>query len=47
MEITGTIEAPDGSTDRITAVGETYENAKKALEDMVPEGSKLIVIRTF
>lgn len=47
VEITGTIEGPDGATDRITAVGNTYEEAKAALEGMVPEGFKLIVIRTF
>ena len=47
MEITGTIEDPDGATERITARGDTYEQAKASLEAAVPEGHKLIVIRTF
>lgn len=47
VEITGTIEAPDGSYAHANAVGDTYEDAKAALEAMVPEGHKLIVIRTF
>ena len=47
MEITGTIEAPDGTQDRITVQGSSYEEAKAALEAAVPEGHKLIVIRTF
>jgi hypothetical protein len=33
---------PDGSTDRISVQGDTYEDAKAAL----PEGTKLMVIRT-
>lgn len=36
----------DGSIDHITAQGETYDNAKAALEAAVPEGTKLIAIRT-
>lgn len=47
MEIYGTIEGPDGATERITAEGGTYEEAKAALEAAVPEGHRLIVIRTF
>ena len=46
MEITGTIQMPDGSTDRISAQGETYEDAKATLEAAMPEDGKLIVIRT-
>lgn len=46
MEITGTIQMPDGSMDHITARGGTYEEAKAALEAAVPEGTALIVIRT-
>ncbi|WP_285291831.1 hypothetical protein [Arthrobacter sp. ISL-28] len=42
MEITGTIQMPDGSTNHISAQGDTYEDAKAAM----PEGTKLIVIRT-
>lgn len=46
MELTGTIQMADGSIDHITAQGETYDNAKAALEAAVPEGTKLIAIRT-
>jgi hypothetical protein len=46
VEITGTIQMPDGSTDHISARGDTYEDAKAALEAALPEGTKLIVIRT-
>lgn len=45
MQITGTIQLPDGSTDHITAQGDTYEHAKQALQALIPEGHKLIVIR--
>jgi predicted RNase H-like HicB family nuclease len=43
----GTIEALDGSHGRVTAQGETYEEAKAALDAQVLEGHKLIVIRTL
>jgi hypothetical protein len=46
VEITGIIEDPDGGQSRLTAPGNTYEDAKVALKAMVPEGHKLIVIRT-
>ncbi|MET4144326.1 hypothetical protein [Arthrobacter sp. UYCo732] len=46
MEITGTIEDPDGGHSRVSTHGNTYEEAKAALEALVPEGHKLIVIRT-
>jgi hypothetical protein len=36
----------DGSIDHITANGDSYENAKAALEAALPEGTKLIAIRT-
>ena len=36
----------DGSTDRITAQGDSYEAAKDALEAAIPDGTKLIAIRT-
>lgn len=36
----------DGSIDHITAQGEGYDNAKAALEAALPEGTKLIAIRT-
>lgn len=47
MEITGTIEDQDGNYTRVSAAGETYEQAKAALESMIPEGHKLIVIRAL
>lgn len=46
MEITGTIQMADGSIDHITARGDSYDNAKAALESALPEGTKLIAIRT-
>lgn len=46
MELIGTIKLPDGSTEHLTVQGDTYEDAKKMLGDSVPEGTKLIVIRT-
>lgn len=36
----------DGSSDRITVQGGNYQNAKAALEAAIPEGTKLIAIRT-
>ncbi|MBT2523419.1 hypothetical protein [Arthrobacter sp. ISL-28] len=36
MEITGTIQMPDGSTDHISAPGDTYEDAKAALVAAMP-----------
>ncbi|MET3142520.1 UNVERIFIED_ORG: hypothetical protein ABIB13_002237 [Arthrobacter sp. UYEF2] len=47
MEITGTIEDSCGVHTRVTALGATYEEAKTALEALVPEGHQLIVIRTL
>ncbi|NSX37183.1 hypothetical protein HTS88_12315 [Pseudarthrobacter oxydans] len=47
MEITGTVEDPDGGHSRVTAQGSSYEEAKAALDAAVPEGHKLIVIRTL
>ncbi|WP_200951948.1 hypothetical protein [Arthrobacter sp. Soil736] len=46
MELTGTIEAPDGRQARITAVGEDYATAHAALLELIPDEHKLIVIRT-
>lgn len=46
MELTGTIQMADGSTDHISAQGDTYENAKASLEAAIPEDARLIVIRT-
>lgn len=36
----------DGSIDHITARGDSYDNAKSALEAALPEGTTLIAIRT-
>ena len=47
MEITGTIQGPDGATERIAAQGTTYDAAKEALYARIPEGHQLIAIRTF
>ena len=46
MEITGTIQAPDGSYERVSVQGETYEAAREALNGKIPEEHKLLVIRT-
>lgn len=47
MEITGTVEDPDGGQNRITAEGGNYEEARAALDAKIPEGHRLIVIRTL
>jgi hypothetical protein len=46
VEITGTIQSADCSIDHITAHGDSYDTAKAALEAAIPEGAKLIAIRT-
>ena len=46
VKITGTIEDPSGEHERIDAEGATYEQARQALAAKVPEGHKLIAIRT-
>lgn len=46
MKITGTVEDPSGAHERVDAEGTTYEQARQALDAMVPEGHKLIAIRT-
>jgi hypothetical protein len=46
VEITGTIQAPDGSHERVTVQGETYESAREDLNGKIPEGHKLLAIRT-
>lgn len=45
MEIAGT-QAPDGTYDHLSAQGGSYEEAKGALHARIPEGYKLVVIRT-
>ncbi|WP_314324006.1 hypothetical protein [Paenarthrobacter ilicis] len=47
MKVTLTLEAGDGQLSHVEAEGETYEDAKAAAEDMIPEGSKAIAIRTY
>lgn len=46
MELTGTVRS-DGKTEtsHITASGATYDEAREALEALIPEGSALIAIR--
>lgn len=46
MELIGTFKQVDGSTEQLTVQGETYEDAKQVLDDSLPEGTKLIAIRT-
>jgi hypothetical protein len=46
VELIGTIQMADGSIDYVTVQGEGYDNAKAALEAALPEGTKLIAIRT-
>jgi hypothetical protein len=46
VEITGTIQAPDGGYERVSVQGATYEGAREALNEKIPEGHKLLVIRT-
>lgn len=46
MELIGTLKLSDGSTEDLTVRGNTYEDAKKVLDDSLPEGTKLIAIRT-
>ena len=46
VEITGTIQAPDGSYERVSVQGATYEDAREALNEKIPEGHKILVIRT-
>lgn len=45
MELIGTIQRADGSTDYITVHGDSYDTTKAALEAAVAEGTKLIAIR--
>jgi hypothetical protein len=46
VEITGTIQALDGSTERVSVQGATYEDAREVLNEKIPEGHKLLAIRT-
>ncbi|MGO4589675.1 hypothetical protein [Paenarthrobacter sp. 2TAF44] len=44
--VTLTVEAPDGTPDHVSAGGQTYDEAKAAAEALIPEGFKVLVIRT-
>ncbi|MDR6508111.1 hypothetical protein [Arthrobacter oryzae] len=46
MKITGTIEDPSGAHERVDAEGASYVQARQAPDAKVPEGHKLIAIRT-
>jgi hypothetical protein len=46
LEITGTIQAPDGTYERVSVQRETYEDAREALNEKIPEGHKLLAIHT-
>ncbi|WP_441411970.1 hypothetical protein [Arthrobacter sp. 2MCAF14] len=46
MEVTCTIEAPDGSFSHVTGTAATYEQALAAARAQVPEGSRMVAIRT-
>jgi hypothetical protein len=45
MEFTDTIQAPDGSYERVSVQGTTYDDAREVLNEKIPEGHKLLVIR--
>ena len=46
MEVILTIEAPDGTQSTVNATAGSYEEAKTSAEALVPEGHRIIVIRT-
>ena len=46
MELIGTIPRADGSIDHVTVRADSYDKAKAALEAAIPDGMKLIAIRT-
>lgn len=46
MEVTLTVDAADGTTNKVSGTAETYEQALAEARKLVPEGSKEIVIRT-
>lgn len=45
MEVTCTLEAPDGGFSYVTETAATYEEALAAARARVPEGSRMIAIR--
>lgn len=46
MILTGTISTADNQRDHISAEGNTYDEARAALDALLTEGQRLIVIRT-
>ena len=46
MIVTGTVSTSDGTFDYLSAEGETYEEARAALDALLAEDQKLLVIRT-
>jgi hypothetical protein len=46
VEITGTIQSPDGSCERVSVQAPTYEAARDLLNERILEGQKLLAIRT-
>ncbi|GAB2709915.1 hypothetical protein ACX801_12530 [Arthrobacter bambusae] len=46
MEVILTIEAPDGTQSTVRAAAGSYEEARTSAEALVPEGHRIIVIRT-
>jgi hypothetical protein len=46
VEITGTIQARDGTYERVSVQGATCEDAREVLSEKIPKGHKLLVIRT-
>lgn len=47
MKVTGTVRnGGETETSLITVSGSTYDEAREALEALIPEGSALIAIRT-
>lgn len=46
MEVTLTIENSEGEQGHVSAVGAGYEDAYTKAQALIPEGCKVIVIRT-
>ncbi|GAA2174953.1 hypothetical protein GCM10009784_15400 [Arthrobacter parietis] len=47
MELTGTIrDAEAAETSHLTATGATYDEARAALDALIPDGAQLIALRT-
>ncbi|MGM7778992.1 hypothetical protein ACSVHC_23645 [Arthrobacter sp. KNU-44] len=46
MEVTLTVDASDGTRTKISGIADTYEQALAEARKQVPEGSRVVVIRT-